>query len=179
MYERHFGWPKKRAARHARTPMENRPRVRLDIDVHNVGKAKLVLKYPLYLRTKLRNRRLTGIVVDPRRVVSRALDVISKYTCSLYHIVIHCLLTDNTATTSHCKLKRACKRVFVQLSLKEEAKALSSREVTRSHSDILRTVRTNFRGWGEILKTNLFLVIKYLTNTNIKIRIKIKQLSCC
>lgn len=46
-----------------------------------------------------------------------ASEVTCYYTCSLYHIVLHCLLTDNTAT-SHCRLDRLANEFFVQLSSK-------------------------------------------------------------
>ena len=42
-------------------------------------------------------------------------EVTRDYTCSLYHIVLHCLLTDNTAT-SHCRLDGLANEFFVQLS---------------------------------------------------------------
>lgn len=89
------------------------------------------LEILLTQKTKLWNDNWASLTFDAWFC---ALVVISNYTCSLYHIVLHCLLTDNTAT-SYCKPNCTCKRVFVQLSLKETgALPIRSDSITFRHS---------------------------------------------
>lgn len=94
-----------------------------------------------------------------------ALDVTSNYTCSLYHIVLHCLLTDNTAT-SHCKPNRACERVFVQLSLKE-AGALPNRSDSITFRRYADCLNEYIRFWKGIFKTGSSLWLDTFTVTSI------------